>query len=1072
MWSRSALPSGTGGLPAVKRFLTILATLAILALSFTSVSAVEPSNPRDAANLEPAEVGPVSSIDRQQKPSLGTGSEPRRYLVRFHDPAVPSYEGDKPGLAATTTRGVEKLDADSAPVVAYRSNLEAAQAEFITRAERTVGHPVDVPFTYQFAVNGMTMVLTPDEARLIASDPAVASIALDVERVLHTDVGPQWENADALWNAMADLGLPADIKGEGIVIGTIDTGISPGNSSFADVGDDGYNHTNPLGAGNFLGACDEANTDQFDPLFVCNDKLIGAYNFIGDPAGDPLDSPVDYDGHGTHTASTSGGNVVDDVVVETAAGFTTPPFDISGVAPHANVIAYRGCCTLSGLTESIDQAIADEVDVINYSIGSSSPSQAWDDFDSVGFLNARAAGIFVATSNGNDGPLAATTGSPADAPWLLAVGASTHNRHNGNVLHSLTSSGGPLGDIEGKSVTGGLAPTEIVDAASVDDPFCLDETGHEAEFTGKIVVCVRGGGGGGRVAKSELVRDQGAVGYVLVNDELHADSLLGDEYALPGVFISHDDGTALKAWLATGTGHAGGIQGTIFEIDDDRGDIMASFSSRGPNRAMDTIVPAVTAPGVDILAGHSHDSYTDDIHGFISGTSMASPHAAGAGALLTQARPGWTPAQLQSALMTTARNTVLNHDGEPATPYAQGSGHIDVGAAAMAGLLFDETLDNYLAANPAEGGDPKTLNLPSFADSQCLGTCSWHRIATVPDDAEVPAVVSLEALALPTDPGLLLAVQLGPDGTVSPGDSLTIDVSATVTGAPAGETLFGWVTLTPSDSSVPTITMPVAVVPTTGILPGTVTVETRRDAGSYPVNGIESIALVDFTGSMAGLVEGTIQSAELDEDATNADPYDDIGQVDVHTVEVPAGASRLVAEIVTAEMPDLDLYVGTGSTPSLATEVCVSATGSAIESCDVTDPAAGTWWVLIQNWEGTDTQPDAYTLSTAAVPGTSSGNGGVVGPDGVVPTGEPYDIRVTWDEPAMEAGDRWYGTAVLGSSPATPGDIGSFPVDIHRLDDDVTKVASVDTAGIGDTISYDITVAPNATPEDLDLLDR
>ncbi len=86
--------------------------------------------------------------------------------------------------------------------------------------------------------------------------------------MLHTDVGPQWENADALWNAMAELGLPTDIKGEGIVIGTIDTGISPGNSSFAATGDDGYSPTNPLGTGNFLGACDEANTEQFDPLFV------------------------------------------------------------------------------------------------------------------------------------------------------------------------------------------------------------------------------------------------------------------------------------------------------------------------------------------------------------------------------------------------------------------------------------------------------------------------------------------------------------------------------------------------------------------------------------------------------------------------------------------------------------------------------------------------------------------------------------------------------------------------------------------------------------------------------------
>jgi uncharacterized repeat protein (TIGR01451 family) len=123
--------------------------------------------------------------------------------------------------------------------------------------------------------------------------------------------------------------------------------------------------------------------------------------------------------------------------------------------------------------------------------------------------------------------------------------------------------------------------------------------------------------------------------------------------------------------------------------------------------------------------------------------------------------------------------------------------------------------------------------------------------------------------------------------------------------------------------------------------------------------------------------------------------------------------------------------------------------------------------VLFQNWADTAAPPDAYSLSLAVVPGASAGNAGVVGPDGVVPAGEPYGIRVTWDELAMEAGDLWYGTAVLGSSPATPGDIGSFPVDIHRVADDVTKVASVDAAAAGDTISYAVTVQPNVTPEDL-----
>ncbi len=999
-------------------------------------------------DLEPVEVTSLDGPERGFKLSLGTGTEPRTYLIRLQDAAVPTYAGDKPGLAPTAPEPGAQLESDSPATRAYVGHLEQAQVEFVQRLERTVGRTVEVPFTYQFAVNGLAAILTPEEAVQIAADPAVASISLDQEREIQTDSGPSWIGADAVWNGMAELGLPENVKGEGIVIGTIDTGISPGNSSFADVGDDGYDHTNPLGAGNYLGACDPANTAQFDPNFVCNDKLIGAYVF-----GAANDTAVDYDGHGSHTSSTSGGNVVNDVVVTTAAGFVTPPFDISGVAPHANVISYLGCCTLSGLTAAIDQAIADEVDAINYSIGSDAPSALWSDFDTVGFLNARAAGIFVATSNGNAGPGFATTGSPADAPWILSVGASTHNRHNGNALTGLTRADATtLPDIPGKSVTGALAtPTPLTYAGTVGDPFCEDATGNAAAFTGKIVICDRGGASG-RVEKSTNVAAQGAIGFVLVNDATHGDSLLGDEYDLPGVFIAFDDGQALKSWLATGSGHVATIAGTTFTIDDARGDIMASFSSRGPNRAVDVIVPSVTAPGVDILAAHSADSYTADVHGFISGTSMASPHAAGAGALMTQARPDWTPAQMQSALMTTAQTTLLNHDGTPATPYAQGSGRINVARAIMAGLLFDETPANYEAVNPAEGGDPKTLNLPSFADGQCLGTCSWQRTATVPVNAgaPVPSGVTWTASAT-SDAGMTLSVGLTP-ATVSPGDSMAISVSANVTGAAPGATLFGRVTLTPSNASVPAVTMPVAVVPTSGILPGSADIETRRNAGSQLITGIESIALTDFTASVGGMVRADQTVGSLSQDPTRGDPYDNLNQVAVHLVEVPEGSTRLVAETFDTEMPDLDMFVGTGTTPSLATEVCTSTTATAIEHCEVPDPAAGTWWVLIQNWAGSTAQPDAYTLATAAVPADDVGNAGVDGPEGPVAAGEPYDIRFHWDIPEMVAGDRYYGTIVLGSSPGSPGDIGSIPVTLRRAADDVAKTASASEATLGDTV--------------------
>src|SRR5690606_23949358 len=232
--------------------------------------------------------------------------------------------------------------------------------------------------------------------------------------------------------------------------GVLDTGINPSNPSFAatvpvEDGGDGYEHMNPLGEGVYLGTCDPANTDQYDERFACNDKLIGAWDFSGD-------GPFDADGHGSHTASTVAGNQVDAVV--TGPSGISDTRTISGVAPHANLIAYDVCnmdgCSMAATTAAIDQAIADGVDVINYSIGGWLPSAAWSDPDTLGFLNARAAGIFVATAAGNDGPWAESIGAPADIPWVTAVAASTHDRSYTNTVTDLTREDGTgPPDIEG-----------------------------------------------------------------------------------------------------------------------------------------------------------------------------------------------------------------------------------------------------------------------------------------------------------------------------------------------------------------------------------------------------------------------------------------------------------------------------------------------------------------------------------------------------------------------------------------------------------------------------------------------
>lgn len=1072
-----------------------MATTAICSVSSVPVVADSGVDPRADVTAAGA-----ASLGLKMPVKIRAGSEEGLYIVKFVEEAAPTYEGGISGLPATAPQGDREFDIDSAPVRRYIEHLTKGQDAFLRRAGDRIDRALQPEFRYQYALNGVAVRLTGDEALAVAADPAVLTIIPDFERELHTDVGPQWIGADEMWDATADLGLPADYQGEGMVIGVIDTGISPTNPSFADPAPGGgYDHPS-IRSGARYGICNPSTTPNefiaYDAAFPCNDKLIGAYVYnVG--ADLPAGQSWDYDGHGSHTASTAGGNVVPDVQI------LGTDFDISGVAPRAHVIAYLGCCSGTGLLASIEQAIVDDVDVINYSIGSSAATGGWDEFDAAAFLNARAAGVFVAVSNGNDGPGLYTGGSPADVPWVTSVGNQTHTRYNGNRLIDMV--GGdtpPPGDILGKGATGALGLTDIIYAGDFGDPTCVhlatgqalppdgegDPSGNvvldHPEFEDKIVVCDRGGNG--RVQKSRNVAAHGAVGFVLANDPGNGNSLTGDEYVIPGVMIGNADSVVLKAWLDTGSDHQAAIEGFEFQFGPQYADFIAAGSSRGPNRFVDVLNPSVTAPGTDILAAlvdpdaDGPGEYGGTEYGMISGTSMASPHVAGAAALILQAHPTWTPAQVQSALMTTASPTVQHHNGGDgvnpspavATPDVQGSGRVQVGQAALAGLLFNETEANYRAADPQLGGDPKTLNLPSFMNSQCLAECSWTRTATVPSDGIVPPGVewsaSIDANSTDDDLDLTVTLNGGATATLSPGNTLTIAVTANVEGAADGVNLYGRITLTPNDPNVPTVTMPVLVVPSSVVLPGTYEVETRRNTGSIEIGPIQSREVTDLAGATAWVVPD-VTEATLVQGATD-EPYDNLADVDIYEVEIPVGTASAEFEITDTTMVDLDMYVGLGGAEdaSEATEVEISATGSALEHVQLTNPEPGTYWVLIQNWEGsTPTAADPYTLNMALVPSTDNGTGELVAPDGTLATGEEYSVTATWNLPDLAEGDIVYGAVTLGTPPGDPDHIGTQPLRLTRLADDVTKEASVAAANPGDEVDYEITIQPNVTPADL-----
>ena len=986
----------------------------------------------------------------------------KTYIVIFKEAPVASYKGNIPGLKATSIRvtGAKRLNLESKECRAYIKHLDEEQSDFIEKMSQVVKRSPNVVKKYKMATNGIVAELTENEARAVKKMSGVKNVIPDWIEKVQTDAGPKFIGAEGIWDGSA---TGVSTKGEGIIVGVIDTGINMDHPSFADVGGDGHDHTNPKGSGAYTGWCDPEDPN-YDRSLPCNDKLIGVWS------GDE-DSPEDANGHGTHTASTAAGNVVNNVTINAPTTSLTLTEPISGVAPHANIIAYNieaeaglGSAWGSVIIAATEQAIIDGVDVINYSFGSGG-GDPW--IFAEHWFNVREAGIFVATSAGNSGPDPDTIGSPANAPWLMSVAASSHNRKLGNALTNLNSGATSLDDIEGEGLTGELASSPIIYAGDIDSDNCgCDGDYAPNTFNGEIVVCDYNSPGHeyiGRVKKSENLANAGAGGFILINKAEWKSALMVDSYAIPGLGIPYDKGEELKIWLASGEDHAGAIRGVL--VESAPGDILAGFSSRGPNGPLlDVIKPDITAPGRRIIAAVNTTNSTDppefDIY---QGTSMSSPHAAGAAALMRALYPGWTPAEIQSVLMSTALSTTLKEDAATsADPFDVGAGRIDLNLAANAGLTLDETPENLWNSNPLTGGDPTALNLASLCNSNCVGGCSWTRIVRNTLGQSVTWTASVDApseVNLDVSPG---------NFTISSNETQEIVITINVIGMPVDEWIFGSVMLSADGGVASDAHFPVAVLPSNGNLPDSMTIETRRNAGSQTLKDLEAIEISEMTVEVDGLVKATFVNQDLSEDPTRDNPFDNLndGTVFYIVTNVPSGAKRLVAEITASDAPDIDLFVGTGHTPSEATQVCSSTTPSWKEYCNINDPAPGDWWILVQNWAESGIPPDAVTLAYAIVEDGDNGNMSIAGPDNVS-TGEPFGLSVLWNEPTMVAGDRWYGRFSVGTDSGNPGNVGSVNVDLIRYDDDVVKTVDSATAFPGDTLTYQITVQPNVTNEDI-----
>lgn len=674
--------------------------------------------------------------------SSGSGT----YIVIFKEAPLASYKGEKSGLAMPTkltlANGKTRLDVKSYESQKYVSYLLQRQRSLESKISGIIGGKgLPVRTRMQHALNGIVVDLSADEAAKIAKMPEVMLVEGYREYPLDTDTGPRHIGAAAIWDGSYTNATGA-YQGEGIVVGIIDTGINFGSPSFAPVGPvDAYAHVNPLGAGNYFGTCATGGVDAGR----CNAKLIGGYDFVCGAPGNQCgvinirEEPGfgDTGSHGSHTASTVAGNHRDVV-------FSGNPRRISGVAPRANIIAYdvcytntatgQGLCPNVSSAAAVNQAIADGVvDTLNFSIGGG--TLPWNDAVSLAFLSAVDAGIYVAASAGNSGPGANTLGHVE--PWVSTTAAAQHGRGGFAVLMQVTGPApvpanlAPLvlnqggGGVTFAATIPGTTPLKVSSLIDTTSDGCAAYAA--GAFTGAIAVVRRGGCT--FTIKTNNASAAGAIAVVIANSAAGVIIPSVPGTTVPVFSVLQTEGNALRDFAVANPSATAQISFPAVGLPNTP-DALGAFSSRGPAGSFDLVKPDITGPGVSILAAISGTTLTgsEQAIDLMSGTSMSSPHNAGSGALMRQIRPTWTAPEIKSALMMTAVTTVYTEDQvTQADAFARGAGRLQVDRAVRAGLVLHETMANFQAANPAIGGDPKRLNLASYANRSCSPTCAFTR---------------------------------------------------------------------------------------------------------------------------------------------------------------------------------------------------------------------------------------------------------------------------------------------------------------------------------------------------------
>lgn len=441
------------------------------------------------------------------------------------------------------------------------------------------------------------------------------------------------------------------IKGAGIKVAVIDTGID-------------YDH--PYLQNSYKGGYDVVDNDN-DPFETKPDP-----RYLPNEKGTPYETS-----HGSHVSGI-----------------------VKSVAPEADIYAYRvlgpyGSGSTDDVIKGIELAVAKGVDVINLSLGSDVNQQYSP--DAIAVDNAAKAGVTVVLAAGNAGPGAQTVGTPGGAHRTISVGAST-TPVNVNVFKvGVVDNVYGILAAESKELPPSANGAEVVYAGlgSAEDFAKVD-------VSGKVAIVDRGTYT--FVSKSANAAKAGALGLLIANNADGELNLGIDATGVPTYGITKADGARIKEALKTGSNKID------FKVILDTNSWLAGFSSRGPALPDFTIKPDVVAPGVGVNSSVP-DWESSTGYAKFNGTSMASPHVAGAAALLLDLDGNLTPDQVKVLLSNNA-TSLHDRNGKFYSLYEQGAGLINLSKVVKSYSIarVGEVLDTGRPGVPTENYNTGSLS--------------------------------------------------------------------------------------------------------------------------------------------------------------------------------------------------------------------------------------------------------------------------------------------------------------------------------------------------------------------------